>query len=496
MRKSARQVVLMLSFLWLFIGMWSIIYAQAPGINDIGGFEGNLPSFWTMGNQPAGVTLSWATDQYRTMGHSLKIVKPTATSDSAAWVSTNMCNVWSEKHPQFVDIMLGAYVKTEGVNTNPASDDQKWYIAYTFYDTLGYPMRVTKLPINQSVTSSTGFVADTNGVGESTLPKDAYTTIVTFVAGKNATGTVWADDFVFNGRAGAWAGQDWNTSVGVPTGWYYWLPPIGGNDGVLNAGFENTVVTTEAAHSGTKSLKFHLPFGRDNRDGFVGTLRYPLDANITPGTALKINVWIKAANLVPDSAKADPGSWSVGVTPLYFTGTGDNYGYAPFDGAKDYAFTFPDTAHQFDWTLFSVTDTVPINASKTAKFLEVRLHVYNRFVGTVYFDDLTVSTISGINDQVVLNPKDFTLFQNYPNPFNPSTSFSYNLPKASNVTVKIYDLLGNEVKTLVSGNQIAGLHQTSWNGDNNSGNKVASGTYIYTLKSNDGFTAKKMTLLK
>ena len=56
-----------------------------------------------------------------------------------------------------------------------------------------------------------------------------------------------------------WAGQDWNTNLGVPTGWYYWLPPNGGNDGLLDNGFENTVVTTEAAHSGMNSLKFNLP---------------------------------------------------------------------------------------------------------------------------------------------------------------------------------------------------------------------------------------------
>ncbi len=54
--------------------------------------------------------------------------------------------------------------------------------------------------------------------------------------------TVWADDFIFVGR-GSWAGQDWNTAVGVPTGWFYWLPPVGGNDGVLSDGFENTIIT-------------------------------------------------------------------------------------------------------------------------------------------------------------------------------------------------------------------------------------------------------------
>ena len=98
----------------------------------IGGFEGSLPSYWNIGNQPSGATLSWATDQSRSMGHSLKIVKPSATADSAAWISDNMCDIWSPQHSKNVDIFLGAYVRTQGVNTAPATEDAKWYISYTF----------------------------------------------------------------------------------------------------------------------------------------------------------------------------------------------------------------------------------------------------------------------------------------------------------------------------------------------------------------------------
>ncbi|MCB9249407.1 MAG: hypothetical protein H6613_13105 [Ignavibacteriales bacterium] len=69
------------------------------------------------------------------------------------------------------------------------------------------------------------------------LPEDSYTTIIRFVGGKDAVGTVWTDNYVFNGRGG-WAGQDWNAQLGVPTGWFYWLPPNGGNDGKLSDGYE------------------------------------------------------------------------------------------------------------------------------------------------------------------------------------------------------------------------------------------------------------------
>ncbi len=124
------------------------------------------------------------------------------------------------------------------------------------------------------------WVADTNSPGDVILPKDSWKTIVKFVAGKNATGTVWMDDVMFYGRAGQWAGQHWGSNLEYPTGWYYWMPPIGGNDGVLENGFENTVVTTEAAHSGLYSLKFDMPFSRQPHDGFVGMKRVSLGTDV------------------------------------------------------------------------------------------------------------------------------------------------------------------------------------------------------------------------
>ena len=88
---------------------------DVPAITEIGGFEGTLPAFWNQGNT-GGATLSWATDQHRSGLRSMKIEK-TTTGDSAAWVSDNMCDIWSPTHSKNVDIFLGAWVRTEGVNT-------------------------------------------------------------------------------------------------------------------------------------------------------------------------------------------------------------------------------------------------------------------------------------------------------------------------------------------------------------------------------------------
>ncbi len=94
-------------------------------------------------------------------------------------------------------------------------------------------------------------------------------------------------------------------------------------------------------------------------------------------------------------------------------------------------------------------------------------------------------------------PTIFSLSQNYPNPFNPSTTIKYGLPFVSDVRITIYNLLGQEIETLVDGTQNAGYHETTWNASNK-----ASGIYLYTITANslDGKekfrSAKKLILLK
>ncbi|HKB87732.1 MAG TPA: T9SS type A sorting domain-containing protein, partial [Ignavibacteriaceae bacterium] len=463
-----------------------------PDINAIGSFEQTLPSYWNKGTEPSGATLTWATDQFRSMGKSLKIEK-TATADSAMWESDNMVDLWSERHFANVDINLGMYYMTSGVNTNPVSDDEKWYVTYSFYDSVGAVIGVKKFELDQSVASSGGWIADTTAIGEVILPEDAFKTIIRFVGGKNATGTVWADDFIFVGRNGGWAGQDWNTAVGVPTGWFYWLPPIGGNDGILNSGYENTVVTDEYAYDGNYSLKFDIPVG--THDGFVGTKRFAL-GDIQPGDAVRLSVWVKGANLEPDSAIVVGDPWSVALTAIYHTTINNNDGWGQYAASPDIPLHFP-YATEFDWTQFQVDLVVPEPpAGETAKSISVRLHPLGRFSGTVWMDLLEVTKVPVGVTQKDFQPASYNLFQNYPNPFNPSTVISYSIPKSSNVTLKIYDVLGREVKTLVSTEQVNGLHSIQWNGDNNYGSRVSSGIYLYRIEAGDFIQTKKMLLIK
>jgi len=104
-----------------------------------------------------------------------------------------------------------------------------------------------------------------------------------------------------------------------------------------------------------------------------------------------------------------------------------------------------------------------------------------------YFDPVTVNlTLSG-------KPK---LLQNSPNPFNPSTTIKFYTPNTSDVTIKIYDMLGREVTTLISQQTTAGYHIVYWNGKDSRGENVASGIYLYRLTAGNFSETKKMNLLK
>ena len=98
--------------------------------------------------------------------------------------------------------------------------------------------------------------------------------------------------------------------------------------------------------------------------------------------------------------------------------------------------------------------------------------------------------LTDVEDETQL-PTEFALMQNYPNPFNPSTVISYQLPVSSKVTLKVFDVLGNEIATLVNEEKPAGVYEINFNS-----NKLASGVYLYKLQAG-GFTeTRKMILMR
>ncbi len=99
--------------------------------------------------------------------------------------------------------------------------------------------------------------------------------------------------------------------------------------------------------------------------------------------------------------------------------------------------------------------------------------------------------ITGIDDSKEVLPIEYSLSQNYPNPFNPTTTIEYSIPKQTLVELKIYDILGREVTTLLNEEQKPGKYKVQFEG-----HKLSSGVYIYRIKAAEYISSKKMLLLK
>jgi hypothetical protein len=103
--------------------------------------------------------------------------------------------------------------------------------------------------------------------------------------------------------------------------------------------------------------------------------------------------------------------------------------------------------------------------------------------------------VTGIDDPAP-TPTDFALNQNYPNPFNPQTNIEFALPKEQNVVLSIYNVLGQNIRTLINGSQDAGLHNVRWDGKSDAGADVPSGIYFYKIYTPEFSQTNKMLLLR
>ena len=120
----------------------------------------------------------------------------------------------------------------------------------------------------------------------------------------------------------------------------------------------------------------------------------------------------------------------------------------------------------------------------------------NCLTGWDLYQDTTHCSNLALNQKFIDADFKYYLSQNYPNPFNPVTTLEYELPLTSFVKITIYDLLGNEVKNLVSSHQTPGFKSIQWNSTNNQGETVSAGVYLYSIEAENFRQTKKMILLK
>jgi len=138
-----------------------------------------------------------------------------------------------------------------------------------------------------------------------------------------------------------------------------------------------------------------------------------------------------------------------------------------------------DTWHNSSWTPENVTCSIDDGAGSW------------QYKGSSLTFIYRIIAVTGIASENGNGPATYSLSQNYPNPFNPATSISFTLPSKSFVSLKIFDLLGREVATLVNEQKLAGIYTKKWNAAN-----VSSGIYFYRLQADKFTETKKLLLLK
>ncbi|MBK7981797.1 MAG: T9SS type A sorting domain-containing protein [Ignavibacteriae bacterium] len=181
---------------------------------------------------------------------------------------------------------------------------------------------------------------------------------------------------------------------------------------------------------------------------------------------------------------ANPKFKSIYYGPAYGVDLFNNYAVVAdlFGGIKIIDLTIPENPK--------------INCSYSHNDLSMCVQVYdNKIFSALYNTGICILERNLLSDTNVVNNNDydyvFMLFQNYPNPFNQNTTISYTIPKQLQVTLKVYDMLGREIKTLVNKIQLSGNYKVKFDGSN-----LGSGIYYYKIQTSEFTETKKLMLLK
>jgi len=221
-----------------------------------------------------------------------------------------------------------------------------------------------------------------------------------------------------------------------------------------------------AAHTGDKYL---AAFGADPSQGNTNN-DWLISQAFTLSDEGSFNFWAKS---ITDQYGAE--RFNVSTNPNDFTAiSGDTYIEAPTS-----------------WTQYSYD--LDAYADQT---IRVAVQCVSNDAFIFMLDDVEViapnATPNNDNDVTIVT----ALGGNYPNPFNPETTISYNMKNSGNVTIEVYNILGQKVKTLVNENKTAGNHTVVWNGSNENNDSVASGVYFYKMRSGKYSKTHKMILMK
>ncbi len=291
-----------------------------------------------------------------------------------------------------------------------------------------------------------------------------------------------------------------------------------------NLGTDTTNVFIDVSNPAVGRSDFHwhvaaAPNPRFWLEAYIWGLGQPIDASSTG----RVTFWVRA--------KAGSHGFRFWVEDASFNGSAGQSAAISINGATVFANNQVIVSDPFNntwqfvsipWSLLTSKDTAFVRSNTFAGSWTHTDNAFNNsmvrdfqfdsnalnpphtgtptWVDDYYLDQMQLvpeaTGVTGINGEQNI-PIQYKLDQNYPNPFNPTTQISYNLPQNVTVSLKIYNIMGKEVKTLVNNQlQSPGSYTVQWDGRDNSGNMVASGTYLYRIQASHFTETKKMILLK
>jgi len=290
---------------------------------------------------------------------------------------------------------------------------------------------------------------------EATGP-DAYTLGATTVVGP-----AYPDDTFTLGLSAADMDGNGKDEVYL-AGWFpeigerplYMIKDMDGDATNIDADTELSTVGTGAAYGCTAVPDFGVVVGGE-----------PGKSDITL-FELEGGEWTKSVHVLSDATSG----WAFKISDAFDS---DN------DGNWEFGIPYQAVLDSVDTNNDGILDAVDPNENRVFRIVE--------------WDENYVS----VKNTTLILPSDYKLAQNYPNPFNPTTTITYTLPIENNITVNIYNFLGEHVTTLVNNElQPAGTHDIIWNALDKKGARVPTGTYFYELKYGNFSQTKRMTLLK
>jgi len=245
-----------------------------------------------------------------------------------------------------------------------------------------------------------------------------------------------------------------------------------------NGGMNWQISNVESGRTGIQAIAFSY----DNQYGIATTYKgmtpHNLFISTNGGENWNLKDTLPSGNILSFITVPETSVWYV-----------NGYTVLPDTTIKSYIYKSSDNG--LDWLEMTSEDSANVISDLDAVKLNGNIYAWATCSGKV-LKLVDTAVVIGINNNGSVIPDRFGLFQNYPNPFNPNTTIEFDIPNSTNVTIKIYDVLGKIVAVLANNDfKNAGSYKVTWNAST-----FSSGVYFYRLTAGDFSNTRKMTLIK